>query len=164
MQPVSLKVDFAPATSIEALAELIFAERVKVFSVYVTKHASKNQRSVHGYSFSILGPAREDQVARARCQEQVPFEMNDPGPDRPLQPGEPRVSMMAFVVLPAEQANRWMQTHPSGVIGVELPRLVGQDSLLRSEQVMRNVLTLQLPAVGATQLPSGCEKYLSIRR
>jgi hypothetical protein len=33
MQSVSLKVDFAPATSIEALAELIFDERVRVFSV-----------------------------------------------------------------------------------------------------------------------------------
>jgi hypothetical protein len=163
-QPVSLLVEFAPTTSIEALADLIFAERIRIFSIYVTTRVSKKKSYIHGYSFSVLGPAREDQVARAHCQEQVPFESSESGPDAPLQPKEPRVSKSASLIVPAAQAQRWLDAPPAGVTGVKLPTLVGQESVVRDEQVMRNVLTLQMPATGVTRVPAGCEKYLSIRR
>ena len=162
MQPVGLQADIAPDISITALADLIFAERVKVFSVYTTKHQTKKKRYSSGYSFSILGPARDDQVARAACQEQIPSLQDDLGPDEPLQPEDRRISKYAFLVLPAAQAKQWMDSPPRGVISLQVTNLVSEDTLSRDEQVMRNVLTLQMSTTEATQVPAGCEKYLSI--
>jgi hypothetical protein len=164
-EPVSVQVEFAANATIENVAELVFAQQVAALSVFTKEYSSSKTYVSNGHSFSYLGPPREEQLARARCQGKAPYgPHSEPGDDGPLQAGARTTYMNASVVLPAAQARRWVENPPDIVSSAKMTQVLSREEADLTQQVMTNVLTMQLPVVGIVEMPPGCDKYMYIQR
>jgi hypothetical protein len=164
-QIVSMQVDFVATATPQSIADLVFAEHLPGLSAFGKHYSSRATYQTFSFSFSDQGPPKEEQLARANCQTAVssqPF--SDPGPDAPLPLGARSTFMQASVVMTADQAKRWSDSHPALIekIGRIMPLDAKQTD--RSRQLMRRVLSVKTTVVGVAKLPPGCEQYMTIRQ
>jgi hypothetical protein len=160
--PVAVNIEFAASTTVENVAELVFAQQIPSLSVFTKEYSANGTYMSNGHCFSYLGPPREEQEARARCQSKAPYgPSGEPGSSLPVA-GRTKY-MEASIMLTAEQARRWQQNPPDIVSKVSIVHVLSAEEADLSKQIMRNVLTMQLPVTGIAELPPGCDKYMYIQ-
>jgi hypothetical protein len=155
-QFVATTGDFIEATTIEQIATLVFSEKIEALSVYIGNRTTDDRAKLTSHSFSVAGPPREDQLARARCQSLYSSEQASSG-----ESADARAEFIhASVLLPAHTAQRWINTPPAIVERTKVMSIMRDAQISSAKEIMHNVLTMRLPVLGTQKVPPQCETYI----